>query len=107
MIELLWLASVLGAAMFFLAGWMAGNARRAPVVMAAPADELPPPSLSLEPEVAFLRAELAAAQVAQVTDRNTVQQITHDLSAARAQVERLRIDLMRSQKQSSDLQSEG
>jgi hypothetical protein len=107
MMTLLWLTSAVGAALFFLAGWLAGRGRREPAAIPAPDLDLGPPAASLEPELALLRAELAAAQVTQVSDRTALQQVTHDLGAARAQVERLRIDLMRSQKQSTDLQSEG
>ena len=107
MMMLLWLASVVGAALFFVAGWLAGRGRRVAEVITvpAPADVFTPAPL-MGPEVALLRAELAAAQVNHVTDRTTIEQISHDLGAARAQVERLRIDLMRAQKQSTDLQSE-
>jgi hypothetical protein len=105
MMIVLWLVSVLGAALFFLAGWLAGRGRR--VTLAA---TMPVPALSHshvpEPQLAFLRAEAAAAQAALLAERSATQQANHDLSAARAQVERLRIDLMRALKQSTDLQSE-
>jgi transposase-like protein len=108
MMTLLWLASAVGAALFFVAGWLAGRSRRPGLVTTAPVTDLfTPGPAPVPPELASLRAELAAAQVAQVGDRTTIQQITHDLGAARAQVERLRIDLMRANKQSTDLQSEG
>jgi hypothetical protein len=107
MMMLLWLASAVGAALFFMAGWLAARGRREVAVTTAPVVDLATPGPMLGPEVAFLRAELAAAQVSQVSDRTAIEQMTHDLSAARAQVERLRIDLMRAQKQSADLQSEG
>src|SRR5688572_5244905 len=107
MMMLLWLTSAVGAALFFMAGWLAGRGRRAPLVTTVPIHDFAPPAPSLDPELALLRAELAAAQVSQVGDRTALQQVTHDLGAARAQVERLRIDLMRAQKQSTDLQGEG
>jgi len=107
MMMLLWLASAVGAASFFIAGWLAGRGRRVPVVITAPVtDDVVTPGPLLGPEVALLRADLAAAQVTHANDRGTIEQISHDLGAARAQVERLRIDLMRAQKQSTDLQTE-
>jgi hypothetical protein len=102
----LWLASALGAVLFFAAGWLAGRGRRAPrVVRALLQPPLPPPP-SAEPQLVALRELLAGEQAQHARDRSTLEQFSHDLRAARAQVERLRIDLMRSQKQSRDLESE-
>jgi len=99
---LLWLASSVGAVLFFLAGWLAGRAGRPPAVVVEPH----PPEPMLSPELAALKADLAAAQVAQINDRTALQQVTHDLGAARAQVERLRIDLMRAQMHSNELREQ-
>lgn len=98
---LLWLASSVGAVLFFLAGWLAGRAGRPPAVVAHH-----PPQPLLSPELAALKADLAAAQVAQLNDRTALQQVSHDLGAARAQVERLRIDLMRAQMHSNELREQ-
>jgi hypothetical protein len=103
----LWLASALGAALFFTAGWLAGRGQPAPLVTTAPPPRPEPPAPpSLEPQLAALRQQLAGSQTQQRHDRSALEQATHDLGAARAQVERLRIDLMRAQKQSRDLESE-
>jgi hypothetical protein len=101
----LWLASALGATLFFVAGWLAGRSGRAPLVARAALPPLPLPP-SLEPQLAALREQLAGSQTQHARDRSTLERVTHDLGAARASVERLRIDLMRSQKQSRDLESE-
>jgi hypothetical protein len=105
MMTLLWLASALGAALFFVAGWLAGRGRpTAPVARAHHAPPLPAPP-AVEPQLAALRKQLLGLQSQQVGDRSALQQSNHDLSAARAQVERLRIDLMRAQQQGRDLES--
>lgn len=101
----LWLASALGAALFFVAGWLGGRGRRAPMLMAAPPIEAPAAPL-LDPQVALLREQLAGVQSQQVRERSALEQASHDLAAARAQVERLRIDLMRSQSESRDREGE-
>jgi hypothetical protein len=108
----LWAASILGAALFFAGGLLVGRGRRAPAAAKVPvtvADVITPaPALThaRDPEVATLRVRLEATKAAEAREHAALEQATHDLAAARAQVERLRIDLMRAQKQSTDLQSE-
>jgi hypothetical protein len=100
-----WLASAAGAALFFLAGILAGRDRGVAVSVAR---QVPPPPLPVpaDPELAHLRNELTAVRTAQAEEQAKVAKAYHDVDAAKAQVERLRIDLMRAQKQTSDVQAE-
>jgi hypothetical protein len=107
MMWLLWLASVAGAALFFVAGLLAGRGRRGPVTIeAVTAADFATPAPSVEPNLAALGEQLAGARAAEARQRAAAERAVHDLGAARAQVERLRIDLMRAHKQGSDLETE-
>jgi hypothetical protein len=106
MIAIFWLASAAGAALFFVAGWLSGRVR-GPRMVGVP--QPMEPTLSqpeVGPELIFLRGEIAAARVEETQQRQRAEKAYHDLDGAKAQIERLRIDLMRAQKGTSDLQVE-
>lgn len=103
----LWLASAAGAALFFVAGLLIGRGRNAParpVVAATTAELTPPPAL--ESDLRTLRQQLATAREEHAREQATAQQTARDIRAVQDHVERLRIDLMRAQKQGSDLDTD-
>jgi len=100
-----WLASALGAVLFFAAGWQAGRSRRVVRVVRVPLRPPRPPPPSPGTQLLALREQLAGEQLRHARDRAALERVSHALRAARAPVERLRIDLMRSQKQRRDLES--
>lgn len=103
----LWLASVAGAALFFVGGLLIGRARRAPAEAVAPvstAELTPPPAL--EHDLRTLRQQLATAREEHAREQAAAHQTARDIKAVQDHVERLRIDLMRAQKQGSDLDTD-
>jgi hypothetical protein len=104
---LLWLSSAAGAALFFAAGLFVGRGRGAPTgAVAAVATAPVTPAPVVDRELSTLRQQLATARELHAREQAAAQQTARDINAVKDHVERLRIDLMRAQKQGSDLHAQ-
>ena len=92
---LLWLCTAAGAALFFGAGLVARRPR--PVVTGGP---------SLNDDAERLRVQLAAVRAEHDRELAVARETARDIHAVQDRVERLRIDLMRAQKEAAELHQE-